>query len=73
MAVACAAILVPFRVFLNPSTPQDLIICGVPFVSHTVMMVLFGDTLILQTGRSLNAIPLNNRFGVFSSGKSVGL
>lgn len=69
MAVAWAAILVPFLVFLNPSTPHDLIICGTPLWSVTFIMVLFGETLILQTGISLNGTPLKRAFGVFSSGK----
>lgn len=30
MAVACAAMFVPFLVFLKPSTPHDLIIFGTP-------------------------------------------
>lgn len=33
------------------------------------MIVLFLDTLILQTGISLNGTPLNNLVGVFASGK----
>lgn len=30
MAVACAAMLVPLRVFLNPSTPHERISLGTP-------------------------------------------
>lgn len=70
MAVACAAIFVPFRVFLNPSMPQDRSSLGTPGASVIVMMVLFLDTLMLQIGMSLKASPLTSMLGVFASGKT---
>lgn len=73
MAVACAAIFVPFLVFLKPSMPQDRIMFGLPLLSHTVMIVLLGDTRILQIGVSLKGTPSKRRFGVSSSGKRLGL
>lgn len=73
MAVACAAIFVPFLVFLKPSMPQDRIMFGLPLPSHTVMIVLLGDTRILQIGVSLKGTPSKRRFGVSSSGKRLGL
>lgn len=73
IAVACAAIFVPFLVFLKPSMPQDRMILGLPLPSHTVMIVLFGETRILQMGVSLKGTPSNKRFGVSSSGKRLGL
>lgn len=68
IAVACAAIFVPFRLFLNPSIPHDRIICGTPLLSDKLIIVLFGETLMLQTGISLNGIPLNNCLGVSTVG-----
>lgn len=55
MAVAWAAIFVPFLVFLNPSMPQDRSSLGTPGASVIVMIVLFLDTRILQMGMSLKA------------------
>lgn len=69
MAVACAAIFVPLRVFLNPSMPQDRMNCGTPLASHIVMMVLLGDTRMLQIGISLKGTPLKRVVGVLASGK----
>lgn len=70
MAVAWAAILVPFRVFLNPSMPQDRSNFGTPGASVMVIIVLFLDTRMLQMGMSLNASPLIKEFGVLTSGKT---
>lgn len=70
IAVACAAILVPFRVFLNPSIPQDRRSLGTPGASVMVMMVLFLDTRMLQMGMSLKASPLTSMLGVLASGKT---
>lgn len=69
IAVAWAAIFVPFLVFLNPSMPQLLIIWADPIPSVKLMMVLFLDDRMLTMGRSLNGTPWNNVVGVFSSGK----
>lgn len=70
MAVACAAMFVPLRVFLKPSIPQDRMNCGTPLPSHIVMMVLFGETRMLHIGISLNGIPLNRAVGVLASGNN---
>lgn len=71
MAVAWAAMFVPFLVFLKPSTPHDRIRSGVPLWSVIFMMVLFGDTLMLQMGISLYGMPWNNLVAVVSSGKML--
>lgn len=70
IAVAWAAIFVPFRVFLKPSIPQDRSSLGFPRVSVIVMIVLFLDTRILQIGMSLKAAPLISVFCVLPSGKT---
>lgn len=57
VAVACAAIFVPLRVFLNPSQPHVHVKCTIPLASVTVMIVLFGVVLILTMGNSLNCVP----------------
>uniref|UniRef100_A0A182V531 Uncharacterized protein n=1 Tax=Anopheles merus TaxID=30066 RepID=A0A182V531_ANOME len=58
IAVACAAMFVPLRVFLKPSMPHERINCGTPLASVIEMMVLFGDTRMWQIGISLNGTPL---------------
>jgi hypothetical protein len=68
MAVACAAMFVPFLVFLNPSIPHDLKICGSPLALVRFMIVLFGDVLMFTMGMSWKGIPLNKVVGVVSSG-----
>lgn len=40
-----------------------------PFESVREMMVLFGETLTLKIGKSLNGIPLKSLLGVFIFGK----
>lgn len=57
IAVACAAMLVPFLVFLKPSIPQDLKICTSPFEFVKFRIVLFGDVLMLIMGISLKGMP----------------
>lgn len=57
IAVACAAMLVPFRVFLNPSIPQLLLIWGAPLLLVIVSVVLLGDVLMCTIGISLKGIP----------------
>lgn len=42
-----------------------------PLWSVIFMIVLFGDTFILQTGISLNGIPLKSLVAVVSSGKML--
>lgn len=69
MAVACAAMFVPFRVFLKPSIPHDRINCGAPLASQIVMIVLFGETRMLQMGISLKGTPPKRVVGVSTSGK----
>jgi len=93
-AVAWAAMLVPLRVFLNPSMPQDRISRrtpesstylvkypgfinglseGQPLWSVTEIIVLLGETRMLQMGSSLKGVPLNNWVAVLASGKNLAL
>lgn len=69
IAVAWAAIFVPFLVFLNPSMPHDLIIWTKPFGVVSERIVLFFVTRMFTIGSSLNWTPSNNIVGVSSSGK----
>lgn len=57
IAVAWAAMFVPFLVFLNPSIPQLLKICGSPFELVRVIIVLLGDVFICTMGISLKGTP----------------
>ena len=70
IAVAWAAIFVPFLVFLKPSMPQDRNSFGTPVASQMVIMVLFLETRMLQMGMSLKAAPLIREVGVLASGKT---
>ncbi|KAH0999230.1 hypothetical protein HUJ05_009562 [Dendroctonus ponderosae] len=69
IAVVCAAMLVPFRVFLKPSIPQDLISDGTPLASVKLKMVLLWDTRILIIGRFLKGMPPKSRFSESQVGK----
>lgn len=40
-AVACAAMLVPFLVFLNPSIPQERMSLGTPIFSKRFKLILY--------------------------------
>lgn len=59
MAVVCAAMFVPFFVFLKPSIPQDLVSFTEPAESVTVKIVLLWVTLTLHIGRFLYGTPSN--------------
>lgn len=73
IAVAWAAIFVPFLVFLNPSMPQDRNNLGTPVESVMLIMVLFLVTLTLHTGIIRNGSPLISNSGVAASGNTFAL
>lgn len=73
IAVACAAMFVPFLVFLKPSTPHERMICVIPLLSVILIIVLLGLVLMLTIGNSLKGIPKNSVVGVEASGKIFAL
>lgn len=69
IAVAWAAMFVPFLVCLNPSIPQLRINTGTPLSFVMLIIVLFGETFMLQIGIFSNGIPSNVLRCELASGK----